>query len=177
MSDTIVTENTVIQVVETEGQSIPIESTTIQVVTVGIQGPAGEQGPQGPAGNDGAQGEQGPQGPAGPTGPAGNPNALQINTQAGTAYTLQAADNGTIIRFTNNSTITVTCPNNMVVGFNVGIIQRGSGTVIFAAGVGAVITNRNSYTRTAGLGAVASLAVDSNAGGSAARYVSGGDMA
>lgn len=100
-----------------------------------------------------------------------------ITIKTGTSYTLQASDSGTIIRFTNASAITLTCPNSLPVGFNVGILQMGTGQVTASAGAGATVNNRQSFTKTAGQYATASLVVQDNSGGSAAKYILGGDCA
>jgi len=99
-----------------------------------------------------------------------------LSTQTGTSYSLQATDNGKIIRFTNASDITVTCPNSLPAGFSVGIVQRGNGNVIFSAASGATVANAHGYTRTFAINAVASLIVDENSNGTSAHYVAGGDM-
>lgn len=99
-----------------------------------------------------------------------------IQTKTGTSYTLQASDSGTILRFTNASTITLTCPNNMAVGFNVGIVQAGGGRVFFSAGSGATVANAQGYNSTFGTNAYASLLVDANSGGSAAHYILEGNV-
>ena len=99
-----------------------------------------------------------------------------ITIKTGTSYTLQASDSGTILRFTNASTITLTCPNNMAVGFNVGIVQAGGGRVFFSAGSGATVANAQGYNSTFGTNAYASLLVDANSGGSAAHYILEGNV-
>jgi hypothetical protein len=65
-----------------------------------------------------------------------------FNTQTGTTYTFVAADNGKIVTFNNGSTITVTVPTELPVGFNCTGIQLGAGQVGFTAASGVTL---NSY--------------------------------
>jgi hypothetical protein len=65
-----------------------------------------------------------------------------FNTQTGTTYTFVAADNGKIVTFNNGSTITVTVPTGLPVGFNCTGIQLGAGQVGFTAASGVTL---NSY--------------------------------
>lgn len=67
-----------------------------------------------------------------------------------TSYTLAAIDNGRIIDFTSATTVTVTVPNTLPVGFQVSITQAGTGSVAFVGSGGMVINNRYSGTQTSG---------------------------
>lgn len=98
-------------------------------------------------------------------------------TISATNYTLLSTDNGRILRFTSGSPISLSCPNSFPAGFNVGILQMGAGQVTCAAASGATVNNRQSLTKTAGIYAAASLVVQDNSGGSAAKYILGGDCA
>lgn len=60
--------------------------------------------------------------------------AAGILTEATTARTLSAADNGKIIYCTNGSATTITCAAGLGAGFGVTIIQGGAGKVTIAAG-------------------------------------------
>lgn len=99
-----------------------------------------------------------------------------INRQTGTTYTLQASDSGKIVELANAASITLTLPNSLATGFNCTLVQDGAGQVTLSAASGASIKNRQSHTKLAGDGAMASLYVSSNAG-SAAAYRFGGDTA
>lgn len=99
-----------------------------------------------------------------------------INNQTGTTYTVNATDNGGVITLSNASTITLTVPNSLVIGFNCLLIQIGAGQVTIAAGAGATVNNRLSNTKIAGQYGVATLFVYANAGGSSAIALTGGDM-
>jgi len=57
-----------------------------------------------------------------------------IVTEATTARTLSATDNGKIIYCTSGSATTITCAAGLGAGFNVTIIQGGAGKVTVAAG-------------------------------------------
>jgi hypothetical protein len=59
-----------------------------------------------------------------------------INVQTGTSYSLLSSDNGKIITMSNASTITLTVPSGLPIGFNTTVIQIGSGQVgITSSGV------------------------------------------
>jgi hypothetical protein len=89
---------------------------------IGLQGSSGIQGPTGPLGDTGG-------GPIGSTGIAGAFKDVVINTQTGTTYTVQASDLGKIISFTNGSSVTVTFPDGLNIGFQCVLLQNGAGTV------------------------------------------------
>lgn len=81
---------------------------------------------------------------------------LRINTQTGTAYTLQSADSlQTLIQMNNASPMTLTIPSSLTLAFPVGtniLVERlGAGTLTIAgaAGVtlqGASLTARLQYS-------------------------------
>jgi hypothetical protein len=95
--------------------------------------------------------------------------AANMNTQTGTSYTLQASDNGKIITLNNASAITLTVPA-LFTGFNCMIVQLGAGQVTLTAS-GTTISNRSSFTKTAGTNAIATLI-----GLSGTSFISAGDM-
>jgi hypothetical protein len=64
-----------------------------------------------------------------------------VNTQTGTTYTLLSTDDGRIITMNNGSSITVTVPTGLNIGFNTTVIQLGAGQVTFATGVGSPTLN------------------------------------
>lgn len=55
-----------------------------------------------------------------------------IITEATTSRTLSATDNGKIIYCTNSSAVTINCASGLGAGFNVTIIQGGTGKVTVA---------------------------------------------
>jgi hypothetical protein len=95
--------------------------------------------------------------------------AANMNTQTGTSYTLQASDNGKIITLNNASSITLTVPA-LFTGFNCMIVQLGAGQVTLTTS-GTTISNRSSFTKTAGTNAIATLI-----GLSGTSFISAGDM-
>lgn len=100
------------------------------------------------------------------------PYAQKITaTVAKTAsYTLTAAENGKIITFNSASGVNVTVPTGLGSGFNCLIVQLGAGQVTFVAS-STTITNRQSFTKTAGQYAIATLvAYASNT------FITSGDM-
>jgi hypothetical protein len=95
--------------------------------------------------------------------------AANMNTQTGTSYTLLASDNGKIITLNNASAITLTVPA-LFTGFNCMIVQLGAGEVTLTPS-STTISNRSSYTKTAGTNAIVSLI-----GLSGTTFISAGDM-
>ena len=95
--------------------------------------------------------------------------SANINTQTGTSYTLTTADNGKIITLSNAGAITLTVPT-LYAGFNCMIVQTGAGQVTISAS-GVTINNRNSYTKTAGTNAIATLIALTGTS-----FISSGDM-
>jgi hypothetical protein len=79
-----------------------------------------------------------------------------IVTEATTARTLGATDNGKIIYCTSGSAVTITCAAALGAGFNVTIIQGGAGKVTVAAG-GQTLVSYSSLFSTMGQYAVISL--------------------
>lgn len=71
-------------------------------------------------------------------------------TQSGSAYTLQLSDKGSIIEFTNNSTINVTVPLISSVSFpdgtNIEIINAGTGTLNLVAPSGVTLNAEGGIT-------------------------------
>jgi hypothetical protein len=79
-----------------------------------------------------------------------------LNNQTGSTYTLTSDDNGKVLTFNNAGTVTVNVPTGLGAGFNCLIVQSGAGAVVPTA-VGTTIRQRQSFTKTAGQYAVATL--------------------
>jgi hypothetical protein len=79
-----------------------------------------------------------------------------IITEATTARTLSASDNGKVIYCTSGSATTITCAAGLGKGFSCTIIQGGAGKVTVAAG-GQTLVSYSSLFSTMGQYAVASL--------------------
>ena len=92
------------------------------------------------------------------------------------SYTLLAADNGSIIRFTAATAVNCTLPASVPVGFNVLIEQFGAGIVTIGVATGATRRGYGSKFRTAGQYAVASVFVEANGTGSAAEWNVSGNL-
>lgn len=88
-------------------------------------------------------------------------NALVINAQTGTTYTLTLTDAGGLITLTNSSAITVTVPTNASVAFpvgtQIGLMQTGAGQVTLAGASGVTVNSYNSALKIAGNGGLAVL--------------------
>ena len=78
-----------------------------------------------------------------------------IITEATTARTLSAADNGKVIYCTSGSATTITCAAGLGKGFSCTIIQGGAGKVTVAAG-GQTLVSYSSLFSTMGQNAVIS---------------------
>jgi hypothetical protein len=89
--------------------------------------------------------------------------------------TLDFNDNGRLLRCEDASNVTVTVPNNLAEGFNVGLLMFGTGSVTISAGSGA--TNRSSTSALSTQYQVGSLIVARNSTGSGAEFVLGGSFA
>jgi len=105
---------------------------------------------------------------------SGNTNISGFNatlaTSTATSYTLSANDNGKVITLNNAAAITLTIPSGLPTGFNCLIVQTGAGKITLTAS-GTTIQNRQSFTKTAGQYAIATLVhIGSNV------FISSGDM-
>ena len=80
----------------------------------------------------------------------------QIVTEAGTSRTLSATDNGKIIYCTNAAATTVTMGVGLPAGFNVTIIQGGTGKVTLASG-GLILQSYSGLFSTMGEFAIISV--------------------
>lgn len=98
------------------------------------------------------------------------PIVAAVNAQTGTSYTLVSGDNGKVVTFNNASAITLTVPASLGAGFNCLIVQLGAGAVTPTAS-GTTLHQRQSYTKTAGQYAIATLAAYA-----ADIFVLGGDL-
>lgn len=68
--------------------------------------------------------------------------------ETGTSYTLNAADVGKVIVFTNNAGITLTVDSGLPEGFNCAVIQLGNGQITFVGAGGVTIVNPLSHTKS-----------------------------
>jgi hypothetical protein len=87
--------------------------------------------------------------PAGASSSSSGSTTACVNTQSGTTYTIQASDIGCVVEFTNSSAVTVTLPSGLGAGFNVVLVQTGTGQVTVSAS-GTTINAWNSALKTAG---------------------------
>jgi len=84
-----------------------------------------------------------------------------VTTVSATSLTLDATHNGHILKSTAGTDATYTLNTGIgLAGYSLLISQRGAGTVTVTAGAGVTIRQRQSYTKTAGLYAVATLVCD-----------------
>lgn len=74
---------------------------------------------------------------------------LPTTTEATTARTLSASDNGALIYCTNGSDTTITCATGLGAGFSCKIIQGGVGKVTIAAGAATLCSSSGLYATNA----------------------------
>lgn len=80
-----------------------------------------------------------------------NPETTQVvNEQSGTAYSLVAGDEDTLIRFTAASAITFTVDDVFPIGGRAEFVQSGAGELTFTAGAGVTIQAYGTATKLAG---------------------------
>jgi hypothetical protein len=80
--------------------------------------------------------------------------AVALNTQSGTSYTLVLSDGqGTLVRCTSGSAVTVTVPLNATVAFPVGTVievrQAGAGQVTISPTGGVTLNSEGTMRKTA----------------------------
>ncbi|MHA8079769.1 hypothetical protein VR610_01300 [Aquirufa regiilacus] len=80
----------------------------------------------------------------------------QINTISN-SYSLATTDNSEVIRSDAATAITLTIPAGLPMGFNCMILQYGAGQITFSPASGVTIINRNSYNKTIGQYALATV--------------------
>lgn len=82
-------------------------------------------------------------------------NALVVDASA--SRVLSAADDGRIVCFTSDSSISVVAPAGLGAGFSCAFIQGGAGIVNFSAGAGASVGNVENAFRSGGRFAIVSV--------------------
>lgn len=80
----------------------------------------------------------------------------QINT-INISYSLAASDNSEVVQSNASSAITITIPAGLPTGFNCMVLQYGAGQITFSPASGVTIINRNSYNKTIGQYALATV--------------------
>jgi hypothetical protein len=80
----------------------------------------------------------------------------QINSISN-SYQLAATDNSEVVQSNATSAITVTIPAGLPTGFNCMVLQYGAGQITFSPAAGVTIINRNSYNKTIGQYALATV--------------------
>jgi len=78
---------------------------------------------------------------------------VNINTQAGVTYTIDATDNGKVIQTTGASAITISIPAGLPTGFNCTVVQMGAGQITFSG----TYFNRTGFTKSASQYSVMSI--------------------
>jgi hypothetical protein len=104
------------------------------------------------------------------------PKTAGINTQTGTTYTLVAADNSKIIRFTSAMAVTCNLPASIAIGFNAMIEQFGAGQVTINVVTNATRRSFGSKFKLAGQYATASVFVELNSDGAHAEWNVSGNL-
>jgi len=94
-----------------------------------------------------------------------------IRTITGTTHTLEAADCGKTLLFTNGSPIALTTLNSILPGCPIAVEQGGAGAVTVGAGAGSTLQSATGTYATSAQYNIIGLFVDTNSGGSAANVV------
>lgn len=90
------------------------------------------------------------------------------------SFTLKNEDNGKVFRCDDASNVTITVPNSLIEGFNVGFVQWAAGSITLTAASGA--TKRAGGSATSAQYQRGSLIVIKNTNAASAEYVVGGDF-
>jgi hypothetical protein len=77
-------------------------------------------------------------------------NVGSVKNIATTLYTISVADNGRILDFSAATTITVTIPDTLPIGFQASITQSGTGNAALVASGSMILNNRYGGTQTSG---------------------------
>jgi hypothetical protein len=92
------------------------------------------------------------------------------------AYTLQASDNGQILRLNDAASVLLTIPNSLPVGFSCGIIQGAAGRITAQAQTGGAVASVDAFLKSRKLNSYFVVLITDNAGGSAAQALLIGDL-
>jgi hypothetical protein len=103
-------------------------------------------------------------------------NYQSISTSPAT-YTVLATDLAATVELDGTTTVQVTLPKTLPVGFHCRVLQAGAGQIEFLAESGGQLRNRQSHTKTAGQYAVTNLYVSKNTNMTSAEWVLSGDTA
>jgi hypothetical protein len=104
------------------------------------------------------------------------PKPATINTQSGTSYTLTAADNGKIVRFTNAGAVSCLLPASGAIGHNTLIEQFGAGAVTINVVTNATRRSFGAKFKLAGQNATASVYCELNSDGAHAEWNVSGNL-
>lgn len=99
------------------------------------------------------------------------------NAQTGTAYTLSASDCGIPLDIANGSPVTVTVPGTYPLDCFTPITQTGAGQITVVTSTGATIDGPGGITKTRVQWSTISVMANTNAGGTTAHVIVGGDGA
>lgn len=76
-------------------------------------------------------------------------NGLIIDNSKSASFTLSSSDNNKIFLISSASTLTITVPNSLPVGFSCQIIQGSTGQLVLAAGTGVTLNSANGLSTRA----------------------------
>lgn len=94
-------------------------------------------------------------------------STLVATTKSGTAYTLTAADNGGLLKFTSATAVTITLPATLPEDFRCECKQMGAGQLIFALGGGATNATPGASNKSPWQYATVLVEVAANSGAAA----------
>lgn len=76
-------------------------------------------------------------------------NGLIIDNSKTTSFSLATSDNNKIFLITSATTVTITVPNTLPVGFSCQTIQGSTGQIVFAQGSGVTLNSANGFSTRA----------------------------
>lgn len=82
-----------------------------------------------------------------------------VFTLAATSLTLTDQLTGSLIVCTSSSSVVITVPGTLAIGFNIMLFQSGTGSVTPIAGGGMTLVNGSGFTQVKGRYSVASIVV------------------
>ena len=104
------------------------------------------------------------------------PRSVSLLTSAATSETLELSDNGCILEMTAGTAIAMTLPNNLPIGFNIIVVQKGDGQITFTPASGAVLRHPDGHAKSAKKYSSCTLYVSTNTGTNA-EYILAGNTA
>ncbi len=98
-----------------------------------------------------------------------------ITETAATSFVCADTDTGSTLVFTAAAAVIALLPADAPVGWNIGVVQKGTGQISFNPDTGATLSNRSGHGKSAGQYAVCTVLCVANTGGNNAEFILAGD--